>query len=63
MSEIPKEVMAFFENFIQNCETSERLDSVQTVYFCNWAKGLIGKDITPLPGDANIAGVKITTDN
>jgi hypothetical protein len=55
------ELLAFFENFIQNCENSERLDSVQTVYFCNWAKNLIGKEITPLPAEKNVVGVRIQT--
>lgn len=52
-----EKIKAFFENFIQNCENSERLDSVQTSYFCNWAKILTGKDITKLPADNNIQGI------
>ena len=54
-----KEVKQFFENFIANCEESERLDSVQTSYFCNWAKNLIGKKITPLPADEHIMHFKV----
>ena len=53
------EIKAFFDNFIYNCENSEHLDSVQTSYFCNWAKILIGDSITPLPSDNNIMKIKI----
>jgi len=57
--ELDDEVKQFLENFIENCENSERLDSVQTAYFCNWAKTIIGKDITTLPAEKNIVGLKI----
>lgn len=57
-----EDVKAFFENFIQNCEQSTRLDSIQTRYFCNWAKLLTGKDITPLPADKNISRLRIKMD-
>lgn len=52
---------AFFENFIQNCETSPRLDSVQTAYFCNWAKLIIGRQITPIPATESIGVIHFNT--
>lgn len=55
-----EKVKAFFENFIQNCEQSEKLDSITTAYYCNWAKVLVGKELTPLPSEKNIVGVKIS---
>jgi len=59
ISNIEEKTKTFFDNFIENCETSERLDSVQTAYFCNWAKTLCGKEITPLPAEKNIVRIKI----
>lgn len=52
-------VKAFFVNFIQNCKNSERLDSVQTSYFCKWAQSLIGEEITPIPADSAICGFRV----
>lgn len=33
-------IKAFLDNFIQNCESSVNLDSIQTAYFKTWAEGL-----------------------
>lgn len=55
-----EKVKAFFENFIQNCEQSEKLNSIETAYYCNWAKWITSTEITPLPSEKNIVGVKIS---
>lgn len=53
-----EQVKAFFDNFIENCEQSVRLDSVSTAYFCQWAKMLVDKEKKPLTDPDNIEIIK-----
>jgi hypothetical protein len=51
---------AFLQNFINNCESSKRLNSVQTAYFCTWARKLLGLPVNEKPWDGEIHSMKFT---
>jgi|GEM_PF-4236543 hypothetical protein len=46
---------------MDNCENSERLDSVQTTYFYRWAGSLIDREIKAIPAEKNISQIRIIT--
>lgn len=54
-----KRAAEFFENFIQNCKNSPRLDSIQTAYFGHWAMSIIGEEPASLPAEKQIGYIHI----